>query len=484
MRWKSVFVSTLLLVSIPLFAGDEVKLQEHAEVADAITVFERWIELHIAHHAIPGLSIAVVHDQEIVWAKGYGFADVENEIPATPSTVYRIGSITKVFTSTAILQLRDSGKLRLDDPVAMHLPWFSVRNPFPAPPEITIRQLLTHTSGLPRDAAFPSWTDHIFPTREELAEAVPDQSLINVPETTYRYSNLGMALLGEIVTEVSGQPWADYVDEKILQPLGMRGSSTAPGEKLLQRLATGYMRLMPDGTRKVFDYYETGAIAPAASIVSTVEDLSLFVSLQFRDGPVGDHQILKGSTLREMHQIHWAGDNTSGGRGLGFDVSRREGKTVVGKTGTIGGHVNRILMVPSEKIGVVVSLNADDGSTFGFATQAYEVLGPALLRAARKPEAPKREADPTWQRYLGLYTDPWGWEYEVLILGGDLFIYDYYYPPYDNAASGYSRLTPVEGTTFRMPDNELLTFELDENGNVVRIKRRSDYIFPKKNRDQ
>jgi CubicO group peptidase (beta-lactamase class C family) len=479
MRWKPILASALLLTSIPLLAGTEVELRERPEIADAIEVLDLWIEQQVAHRNLPGLSIAIVFDQEIVWTKGYGYADLEKEIPATPSTVYRIGSITKLFTSTAIMQLRDQGKLRLDDPVSMYLPWFSVRNPFPDSLEITIRQLLTHTSGLPRDVAFPTWTDHVFPTREELAEAVPDQSLINAPETTYRYSNLGMALLGEIVIEVSGQPWADYVQEKILQPLGMSSSSAAPGEELHGRRATDYMLKSSDGTRPVQDYYDTGAIAPAASMVSTVEDLSRFASLQFRDGPARGSQILKGSTLREMHRVHWVYDDFSGGRGLGFDVNRRHGKTFVGKNGSIGGHVNRLLMVPREKIAVVVSLNADDGSAFSFANQAHKIVDPALLKATRKPEAPKPEADPAWQRYVGHYADPWGWEYEVLILGGELVMYGYDYPPYDEASSGFTRLTPVEGSTFRMPDNELLTFELDENGKVIRIKRRSDYIFPK-----
>ena len=155
MRLKSVFVTALLLISMPLFADDEVKLQEQPEVADAIRVFDKWVEQHIAHRNAPGLSIAVVYDQEIVWAEGYGYSDLEENVPATPSTVYRIGSITKLFTSTAVLQLRDQGKLRLDDPVSLYLPWFSVRNPFPDAPEITIRQLLTHTAGLSREADFP-----------------------------------------------------------------------------------------------------------------------------------------------------------------------------------------------------------------------------------------------------------------------------------------------------------------------------------------
>jgi len=480
MRLKSVFVTALLLISMPLFAGDEVKLQEQPEVADAIRVFDKWVRQHISDRNVPGLSIAIVYDQEIVWAEGYGYSDLEEKVPATPSTVYRIGSITKLFTSTAVLQLRDQGKLRLDDPVSLYLPWFSVRNPFPDAPEITIRQLLTHTAGLSREADFPYWTDHIFPTREELAEAVPDQDAINPPETTYHYSNLGMSLLGEIVTEVSGHPWADYVQEKILQPLGMSSSSTDPGEELLRRLATAYMLEGPDGTRKSMEYYEAGAIAPAGGIVSTVEDLGRFTSLQFRDGPAGGDQILKGSTLREMQRAHWVFNSFSGGRGLGFSVSHRDGKNFVGHGGSIGAHVTNLLTVPSEKTAVIVAINADDGSPFTVAKQAYSVFAPPLLKATRVPEAPKPEADPEWQRYVGLYADPWGWEYEVLILGGNLVMYGYDYPPWDNAATGYTRLTPVEGSTFRRPNNELVYFELDEEGDVMRIKRNNNYLFPKK----
>jgi len=481
MRWKSILVFVLLLTSIPPVARSQVKLQEQPEIADAVTVLDMWIEQHIAHRGVPGLSIAVVYDQEIVWAKGYGFSDLDKKIPATPSTIYRIGSITKLFTSTAILQLRDQGRLRLDDPVSLHLPWFTVHNPFPDGPEITIRQLLTHTAGLSREADFPYWTDHIFPTREELAESVPDQDVINPPETTYHYSNLGMSLLGEIVTEVSGRPWADYVQEKILDPLGMLSSRTAPDEELLKRSATAYMLESPDGTRKTMEYYEAGAIAPAGGIVSTTEDLGRFASLQFRGGPAGGDQILKGSTLREMQRVHWVYPSFSGGRGLGFAVTRRDGKTFVGHGGSIGGHVSNLLMVPDEKIAVIVAINADNGSPATCARQAYEVIAPALLKATRKPDSPNRVADPSWQRYVGLYADPWGWEYEVLILGGDLVIYAYDYPPWEDASTGFSHLTPVEGSTFRRPNKELLTFELDENGDVIRIKRNNNYLFPKEN---
>jgi CubicO group peptidase (beta-lactamase class C family) len=479
MRLKSAVVSTLLLVSTALVVRAEVTLQEQPEVADAIKVFDLWIEQHLANRHIPGLSIAVVHDQEIVWAHGYGYSDVQKKTLATPATVYRIGSITKLFTSTATLQLRDQGKLRLDDPVSLYLPWFRVPNPFPDAPETTIRQLLTHTSGLAREADVPYWTDHVFPTREELADVVQQQPLINPPATVFHYSNLGMAILGQVVTEVSERPWADYVNENILQPLGMLSSSAAPGEELLRRLTTSYMLQGPDGTREVFEYYETGAIAPAGAIVSTVEDLARFASLQFRNGPLGGNQILRGSTLHEMQRVQWVYDSFTGGRGLGFQIFHRDGKNFVGHSGSIGGNVSNLLMVPDEKIAVIVAINADDGSPATVARQAYDVIAPAILKATKEPGMPKPEPDPAWQRYVGLYADPWGWEYEVLILNGELVMYGYDYPPYDDASAGYTTLTPVEGNTFRRPNNDLVIFELDGNGNVVRIKRNNNYLFPK-----
>ena len=480
MRFKPLLASALLLISIPCLTQAQTALRDEPEVADALKVFDLWIEQFVDYRDIPGLSIAIVYDQEIVWTKGYGYADLKAEIPATPSTVYRLGSITKLFTASAIMKLRDEGKLRLDNPVTAYLPWFHVSNPFPDEPEITVRELLTHTSGLPREAPFPYWTDHVFPTQAQFKEAEGHQEVLYPPDTTYHYSNLGMALLGAIVAEVSGRPWAEYVDEEILRPLGMNSSSIAPDEELLSRRATSYLMPGPDGVRGTFPYYNTGAMGPAANMVSTVEDLSRFASLQFLEDADPEGQVLKNSTLRDMRRVHWVYPSFSGGRGLGFAVSRRNDTTIVGHGGWIGGNRTHLLLVPDEKIAVIVALNADDGSPYTVARQAYDAIGPALVKATREPTAPKGPADPEWQRYVGLYTDPWGWKYRVLILDDELVMYAYDFPPYDSATSGFTTLEPVEGRTFRMPDLELVTFELDADGRVVRIKRRNDYIFPVK----
>ena len=198
-------------------------LLAHHEVTAQIDLLSAWIEAQMAYSGQPGLAIGIVYDQALLWTRGFGYANVEAQMATTPQTIYRIASITKLFTSTAIMQLRDAGTLQLDDPVTKHLPWFAIQQPSTDAPPITIRHLLTHTSGLPREAAFPYWTEpDAFPTYEQIRATVPHQEAVLPPETRWTYSNLGLALAGNIVEVVSGQDYAAYIQQHILDPLGMQ----------------------------------------------------------------------------------------------------------------------------------------------------------------------------------------------------------------------------------------------------------------------
>jgi len=211
---KRLFLSILLLSFQLLIAGTTIL--ENDKVKSAISLYETWLNAQMEYRGIPGCSFAIIYDQDLIYSKGYGFSDLEKQIPASPETVYRIASITKTFTSTAILQLRDEGKLQLDDPVTKYLPWFEIRNNFKNYPEITIWHILTHTSGLPGEAAYPYWTDHIFPTVEQIKEALPNQEMIYPCETKWNYSNLAMSLLGYVVEEASDKKYAKYIEKNIL----------------------------------------------------------------------------------------------------------------------------------------------------------------------------------------------------------------------------------------------------------------------------
>ena len=213
--WRCILI-LLLCVTVSSAAGASDFLSVHPSVADAITLLDLWIEEHVRYHQIPGVAIGIVFDQELVWAQGYGVTDLEQQKPMTPSTLFRMGSVTKVFTATAVMQLRDEGKLRLDDPITRPLPDFTIQSPFPDAPPITIWNLLTHTGGLPREAAIPYWTDHEFPDRAELLAAAATQTQVHPPGTRYKYSNLGTALLGAVIEQASSLSYPEYIAQRLL----------------------------------------------------------------------------------------------------------------------------------------------------------------------------------------------------------------------------------------------------------------------------
>jgi len=477
-RNRILVPACLLCLVAPLAAETSDFTVQHPKVADAITLFDLWVEEQLDYHQIPGIAIGIVYNQELIWSKGYGVSDLENQTPVTPATLFRIGSVTKVFTATAVMQLRDEGRLRLDDPVTRHLPGFEIQNPFPGAPEITIWNLLTHTSGLPREAAVPYWTDHEFPSRGELLAAAATQSLIYSPGTEYKYSNLGVSLLGAIVEEVSGESFRDYISEHIFSPLGMGHSSVDPPTGQVDLLATAYMRRQSDGSREVMDYYETHGMAAMGSIVSSVDDMARFAALNLRqENSTADGDILSTSTMRDMNRPHWVYPSWSGAMGLGFRVAHRNDKTTVSHGGWIGDHRTHLLMLPDDMVAVIAMVNAGDVSPYVFSFEALDLVGSAIV-SSTAPAAKEINFDTAWERYSGVYTDPWGWEYRVSILSDQLIIYSHEYPPAESADEGVTRLEHVEGHKFRMSEGEYVIFEMDGGGEVVRIKRRSDYLFP------
>ena len=474
----------LLLFSFTFFSfsfGQNLSVDDHPDIVADLQIIETWVESQIEYNNLPGLSVGIVYDQELIWQKGFGYANVEKKTPMTPQTIFRIASVTKLFTCTAIMQLRDQGKLQLDDPIEKYLPWFKIKNRFPDAPIITIRHLMTHTSGLPREAAFPYWTDHKFPTLEQIMATLPGQETTYPSETKLKYSNLGMALLGQVVVAASGESYETYIHNHILKPLEMNNTSVYLTNEQKKQIATGYGRRLPDGIRRAMEISDYKGISPAASISSNVEDLAKFASLQFRDRKPGGKQILKGSTLREMHRVHWLQPSWKSGWGLGFSVWRRNDKTFVGHSGWVAGYRIRLLLCPQDKIGVIVMSNAEDGSPSFFANKIFDVIAPAIIKSIKPPEKIV-EFNPGWKKYVGKYSDPFDWQSEVMILNNELVLFGFSYPPDENPKAGIIELTPEGEHTFRMTgddgNGELLIFEMDSDDKVKRVKVGENFIYP------
>lgn len=471
------FLCVLMLLAQSKPAAAQASLVQKPEVAGALEVLDSWIEATRVDRDDPGLSIAVVYDQDIIWEKGYGFANLQQRVPTTTSMRYRLASLSKLFTATAIVQLRDAGKLELDDPVHKYLPWFKVKQP-PGSIPITIRQLLTHTSGLSRDLDVPMWNELKFPSREEMIRLIPEQQAVFPPDTEYKYSNLAVAIAGEVVVAVSGEPYERYVQEHILDPLGMQATLVVPSPSTPQ-LATGYRRRVPGQPREPEDFINFGGYTPAAGFVSSVDDLAKLVELQFRDGKAGGAQILSGPSLREMQRVQFIHPDWQSSEGLIFEL-RRVGQVVhVGKGGTCPGYRSQIEMLPSQKLGVIVLANGYDTEVLSYANQILAVLGPVLAKAVEKSK-PQPAADQSWSRYVGTYT----WKHadtEVLIIDGQLTMIS---PDAPNAWDSRVKLTPVGPDTFRQNsggnNGELIKFDVDQNGTATRFWSGTYYKVRKK----
>ena len=452
-------------------------LLDHHEVRSGIDLLSSWLESQMAYKGLPGVSFAIVHDQDVVWARGFGWADVERKVPAAADTLYRVASITKPFTATAILQLRDAGKLQLDAPVADVLPWFKPRPANGDASEITIRHLITHTSGLPRDAPFPYWSEALFPSTEEIRAALPTQAGIFPTETRWKYSNLAVIIAGEVVSTVSGQPWGEYVRRHILEPLGMRDSLTGSPPQDHPRLARGYARRLPNGDRAISPYSDVCGVSAAAGLTTTVTDLARFAMLQLRsDGA----PVLRGRTLREMQRVHWLDPEWQMGWGLGFQILRMNNRTLVGHGGVLRGYRSEFRVSVADKVAMIVMINADDGEPRPIIEKAFEWVTPALVRAASPPAAPATP-DPSWACYLGRYRNAHG-DAQVLVMNGQL---TWIGPNLPDPMLAPATLVPAGEHTFRIETKdamalpgEHIVFELGADGRVARVKVGANYVLP------
>ncbi len=470
----------LLLIAAP---GRADTVTEDPRVAEALKILEIWIDSQVAYESLPGVSMGVVYDQELIWSRGFGYADLEKKTPATPTTIYSICSISKLFTSIGVMQLRDQGKLRLDEPIGEYLPWFDIRETYPDAPKVTMRGILTHSSGLPRESDHPYWTgpDYAFPTREEIIEKVAGQATLYPGQRFFQYSNLGLTLAGEVVAARSEQPYGEYVRHHILDPLRLKDTSPEiPDQHRGERLATGYSRRLRDGSREVVKDYLVRGIAPAAGYASTVEDLARFASWQFRLLENGGNEVLAAHTLREMQRVQWVDPDWKTTWGLGFAVWRDEDEktTFVGHGGSCPGYRTQLAMSPKDKIAIVFMTNGQGVNTRLFTGRAFEIVAPALTAAKEKPDEGKKH-DPELERYVGRY-DSWS-EVQVVIKDGDLAMF---HVPTDDPVESLMQLKRIDENTFRRVRKddkdelgEEVVFELGPDGEVLRFRRHGNYAF-------
>ncbi len=344
---------------------------------------DRYIETQMRNLYIPGISLAVVRDGRIVKAKGYGLANIEANSAATPKTVYEIGSMTKQFTAAAAMMLVEEGKVSLDDKITKYFPdapeWWN---------QITVRHLLSHTSGIQNHVAVPGYLDIFktsitsknFPSRDELLKEFYKLPSEFQPGETWAYDNTGYYLLGIIVEKASGKDFWQFLDERIFKPLGMNATRNTDTRPIVPNRASGY--------EWVNNKFENRPVLlpfvgfSAGSILSTVEDMAKW------DAALYTEKLLKKSTLEQM----WTPAKTNDGAlasfdyGFGWFIDNYHGHRLVQHTGGTPGFSSAIYRFTDDKLTIIILSNHSDRLLDHLAIDIAGIYVPAIKRPEGKTD--------------------------------------------------------------------------------------------------
>jgi serine beta-lactamase-like protein LACTB len=325
--------------------------------------------------ALNAVSIVLVEDMEILWARGFGVEDLKKSTKADANTVYRVGSVSKLFTDIGIMQLVEKGEVDLDAPITDYLPEFRPRSRFKR--KITLRQLMSHRSGLLREPLVGNYFDDDEPTLEATVKSIIDSDVIYAPESKIKYSNGAIATVGYVLEKLKGEPFASYLRKNVLLPMGLTHSAFEPLPDITDRLADATMWSY-DG--RVFDAptFELG-MSPAGSMYAPIVDLGQFMKVLFNDGKGPNGPVIKKETLQLMltSQFNDGKDQRHNvGFGIGFSLSEQGGYKRVGHGGAVYGFSTQLYALPEVKLGVAVTSSVDVTNTITrrVATYALDCL--------------------------------------------------------------------------------------------------------------
>ncbi|HYO52820.1 serine hydrolase [Archangium sp.] len=461
--------------------------------------FDDYVNTALRDWSVPGLAVAVVKDGKVVLSKGYGLRKVGETAPVDEHTLFSIGSISKSFTALALGLLVDEGKLSWDDPVSQYLPYLQLQDPY-VTRELTIRDLLTHRSGLPEVSGGILWYGADY-SREEALKRIRYIKPVSSFRSTFAYQNVMYMAAGEVVHAVSGKTWDDFIRERIFTPLGMNESNSLYRDlKKSKNLALPHVRI--DGRPVAIAYRDSDALGPAGSIVSSVHDMVRYMQLLLAEGHHDGKRLYSEKVagelftpqmlvpLRPSSRPELKALNTRfNAYGLGWFLREYRGRTLVSHTGGMDGMSAVVMLVPEEKLGITV-LSHQDGGVFNAMAlrvlDAYLGAPPAdwaglLLKFRAEGEQKAKEAEsalvaarvqgtkPLLElgRYAGSYRDRMYGDLSIALENGRLVL------RFSHSPSFTADLEHWQYDTFRLhwrdPMNfprGFLTFSLDAKGKL------------------
>lgn len=392
-------IALLLFISSLSFTEEATDLKESPDYSGMITKMDAYIDELMKKHEVAGLSIALVDGQKTVWQKGFGYADVEKEIAAGEHTIFNYGSVSKLFTGLAIMQLVEEGKIDLDAQLSDYLPEFSIRSRFPEALDVTIRSMLSHHSGLPSDCLYrmvnsysENSVEYFNNYESRLLEYLETTHLAYRKDYTFSYSNIAYNLLGFVVQRVSEKPLADYVKENILLPLGMENASISPyvlREDVKNLMAMPHIGMKP-GKKYLWMAHGAGALNAGVS------DMTGFIKMVLGKGSYGDNQVVSEETLQHMLTPQNEENIRDGSTKLGLsfflnDPAFSYGGKTCGHGGGMIHYYSDLKILLEHELGVVLAVNSDSGEAI-VQEIARTVLEEALLvKTGLKKPAPEEE---------------------------------------------------------------------------------------------
>jgi D-alanyl-D-alanine carboxypeptidase len=371
------------------------------EAAKLATGFiKQWLDYQTYIRELPGLSVGIDIDGETVFKQSFGYSDVESRTAATPDTLYRIASHSKLFTASAIMRLFSEQKLRLDDPVCQHLAWFTSSNDQNLE-HVTIRQLLSHSSGMNRDGDTAHWTDDRFPSLEEIKQQTASGlSSFDVLEH-WKYSNMGFTILGQVIEAVTGQTYEDAVRELVIEPMELKNTFADIESRRENDHATGYGRKLPRQDREPMAHVRAGVMNAATGFSSNVTDLIQF----YRHHQLGNDSFLADRHKREMQRPQFIDGQFKWG--LGFELGNSSGQDYVGHGGGYPGFITYSLLCQQHKLVVVVLSNALNPFPQEIALGLLDLLVCVADNESRL--IAETDTDTDWLDSIsGLYATRWG----------------------------------------------------------------------------
>jgi CubicO group peptidase (beta-lactamase class C family) len=362
----------------------------------------------VCEERLPGAAVGVVTRAGLAWTGAAGFADLVKARRPGADTLYRIASNTKVFTAIGVLQLRDEGRLRLDDPLVVHLPEFAAAtNPFGPIEDVTIRRLLTHESGLQGEHPVADLTRPAELRREQVLAALDRVRVAIPPSSASKYSNIGFDLLGEVVARLNGGDYEEVLQRRVLRPLGMAASTCHPTGDLETRCAVGYDARDHSDVLRPARILDPDLMPGCGMLWSTVADLARFIAFAMAADRWSDasHPVLAPRSLAEMQDCRiLTGDSPPVLQGLAwYSEAGPDGPRWLGHAGGVPGFTSRTLFRPDDGLGVIVLLNgvADAGKL----AMQLATLAAGAVRGRPEPSTPPAAPPVEVERLLGPYQD-------------------------------------------------------------------------------